>query len=486
MGCSIIRMPRPSNASNHDSTRPAVTRRELLAAGVAPWLNARSANPPNVIFILADDMGWGDLSCYGNPRMKTPNLDRLASQGAQFTQFYVNGSVCSPTRSAFMTGMFPACNRMHGHLATEELNAKRAMPNFLDPRVPNVAATMRSAGYRTGHFGKWHLGRGKDAPMPDAYGFDEHKSVNSNETRWDDLDPGFRAQSSRWIVDNALEFVRQGTRTQPFYAQLWMLLPHAPLAPTPEQLAPFAKLQPGPHVPWPGAQQIYNASLFDLDTQVGRLLTELEKAGLADDTLVVFSSDNGPEDIHIGNASHSAFGTPGPFRGRKRSLYEGGIRVPGIFRWPGRIPAGRVDQRAVVSGVDLFPTLARLCGRTAPENIDGEDVMDVLGGAHRARRKPLMWEWRFNVAGYAVNRSPILAMREAEWKLLMNPDRSRVELYQIPQDPMEMNNLAAGNPKTVKSMADRLLAWQKTLPPGPMDATAGRNDWNWPGVAEPR
>jgi N-acetylgalactosamine-6-sulfatase len=415
--------------------------------------------------------------------MKTPNLDRLAREGTLFTQFYVNGSVCSPTRSAFMTGMFPARNRMHGHIATEEMNQNRAMPNFLDPARPTVARVLKEAGYRTGHFGKWHLGHGTGAPMPDAYGFDEHKSVTSNEKRFTEGAAGFRAKSSEWIVSNALEFVRSTPAGTPFYAQLWTLLPHAPLAPTPEQLAPFKNQQPGPHVPWPGAQQVYNASLRDLDTQIGRLLDELEKDGRAKDTLILFSSDNGPEDIHIMNASHSAFGSPGPFRGRKRSLYEGGVRVPGLVRWPGRVPAGRVETKAVVSGVDWLPTMAKLAGAPVPAaaSVDGEDMSDVLMGSSRARRKPLHWEWRFNVAGYAVNRSPILSMREGDWKLLMNPDGSRVELYRIPEDPGEMNNRAVAEPAVVKRMSERMLAWQKTLPAGPLDAAAGKNDWKWPG-----
>jgi N-acetylgalactosamine-6-sulfatase len=463
------------------------TRRSFLssaAAALSAGLTARGAlKPPNILFILADDMGWGDLSCYGNPRMRTPNLDRLAAQGTLFTQFYVNGPVCSPTRSAFMTGMFPARNRIHGHFATEELNRQRAMPNFLDPKVPNIASALRSAGYRTGHFGKWHLGRWTGAPLPDAYGFERHMSVSSNETRWEEMAPGFRARSSKWIVDNALEFIRNGPGSRPFYAQLWMLLPHAPLAPTPEQLEPFGKLQPGPHVPWPGAQQIYNASLRDLDTEIGRLFAELEKDGLDKETLVLFSSDNGPEDIHIVNASHSAFGSPGPFRGRKRSLYEGGVRVPGIFRWPGQIPAGRVDTQSVVSGVDLFPTAAILAGLPAPAGVDGEDISDILRGRSRPRRTALHWEWRFNIAGYALNRSPILSIREGDWKLLFNPDGSRVELYNIPADPMEMDNLASVQQAVVNRLKTKALAWQKTLPPGPIEPSAGKNDWNWPKPA---
>jgi arylsulfatase A-like enzyme len=369
---------------------------------------------------------------------------------------------------------------MHGHIATEDLNEKRGMPNFLDPARPTIARALKEAGYRTGHFGKWHLGHGKGAPLPDAYGFTHHRSVTSNDTAQVEHAAGFRARSSEWIVDRALEFIRGGRR--PFYAQLWTLLPHAPLAPTEEQLKPFARLQPGGDVRWPGAPQTYNASLKDLDDQLGRLFAELEKDGLAQNTIVFFSSDNGPEDIHILNASHSAYGSPGPFRGRKRSLYEGGVRVPFLVRWPGRVAAGRVEKNAVLAGVDFFPTLAKITGCKVPAaGIDGEDQSDVLLGASRARRTPLHWEWRFNVAGYAYNRSPILSMRDGDWKLLMNPDRSRVELYRIPDDPMELTNLAAAQPARVKAMSEKMLAWQKTLPAGPMDPNAGKNDWKWPG-----
>ncbi len=196
----------------------------------------------------------------------------------------------------------------------------------------------------------------------------------------------------------------------------------------------------------------------------------------------MFSSDNGPEDIHIRNASHSAFGSPGPFRGRKRSLYEGGIRVPFIVRWPGRVPAGRVETRSVLSGVDLLPTLLKIAGLPQDDalGLDGEDVSDILFGASRPRRKPLFWEWRFAIAGYNINRSPMLAIREGDWKLLLNPDFSRVELYDIPRDPMELNNLADRRPEIVKDLAAKALAWQKTLPLGPIEPTAGKNDYPWP------
>ncbi|MBI4890022.1 MAG: sulfatase-like hydrolase/transferase [Acidobacteria bacterium] len=460
-----------------------MNRRNFLATSFSAFAAPPKPPKPNILFILADDLGWGDLSCYGNRRCRTPNLDRLASQGVVFSQFYVNGSVCSPSRTAFTTGHFPARHRMHGHLMLDHAgNEKRAMPDWLDPETPTLARSLQRAGYATAHFGKWHLGNTPDAPLPGKYGFDHHMSVSSSETRWKEMDAGFRARSTAWIVDNALDFIGK-QKSQPFYAQLWTLLPHAPLAPTEEQLAPFANLQPGPHVPYKGAWQIYNASLKNLDDELGRLFARLEEMGQADNTLVLFSSDNGPEDIHIVNAAHSGVGSPGPFRGRKRSLYEGGVRLPLIARWPGRIAPGRVDATSVLSAVDFAPTLTRVAGAEALPKPDGEEMNDVLEGQPRPRRTDLYWEWRFQIAGYYQNRSPILSLRSDDHKLLMNPDRSRLELYDIPRDPGEAMNLAAAQPKRVEAMAAKALAWQKQLPPGPMDAGAGSLDYPWPTSA---
>jgi N-acetylgalactosamine-6-sulfatase len=217
---------------------------------------------------------------------------------------------------------------------------------------------------------------------------------------------------------------------------------------------------------------------------VGRLLAKLDELELANDTLVLFSSDNGPEDIHVTNASHSAVGTPGPFRGRKRSLYEGGVRLPLLARLPGRIPAGRVETASVLTAVDFLPTVTALTGTSVPSGwrLDGEDVSDILTGKSRPRTKPIFWEWRFRIAGDMMHHSPMLSIREGDWKLLMNPDRSRVELYDIPYDPTELNNLADRKPDVVNRLAPKLLAWQKELPPGPVEPAAGKNDYPWPGM----
>ncbi len=454
----------------------------VLAGADSFQSSAAEARKPNIIFILADDLGWGDLGCYGHKLIKSPNLDRLAKQGTLFTQFYVNGSVCSPSRCAFMTSQYPARQRIHGHYATHDSNEARGMSNWLDPKIPNVASLLKSAGYATAHFGKWHLGNGEGAPPPEDYGFDESRTLNTNGKTWEELDLTFRAKSSAAIVDETIRFIRAHTN-QPFYVNVWSLVPHATLNPTEEQMKPYARHAPGGEsFPHKSAAQIFYSSVTDLDTQVGRLFAELERLGLADNTLIMFSSDNGPEDIHITNAGHSGIGSAGPFRGRKRSLYEGGVRVPFIVRWPGKVPAGRVDNTSVVAAVDWLPTVCKLAGVPLPADTkaDGEDVSDMLAGKSRSRKASLFWEWRFNIFGEPFHRSPMLAIREGDWKLLLNPDRSRVELYDIPGDPTQLNNVAEKHPEVVERLAKEALAWQATLPKGPIEPRAGSADYPWP------
>jgi N-acetylgalactosamine-6-sulfatase len=224
-----------------------------------------------------------------------------------------------------------------------------------------------------------------------------------------------------------------------------------------------------------------------MDAELGRLFARLDELKLAENTIVLFSSDNGPEDIHIRNAAHSGIGSPGPFRGRKRSLYEGGVRVPLIVRWPARIPAGRIDEDSIVTAVDVLPTLCHWAGVDLPKDYagDGEDIGDILTGTSRERKEPILWEWRFRVHGYPVHHSPILSIRDGNWKLLLNPDGSRVELYDITKDRMELNNVADGNPDIVKRLSALATTWQMTLPKGPMDPDAGQVHYPWPGSSTP-
>ncbi len=282
------------------------------------------------------------------------------------------------------------------------------------------------------------------------------------------------------IGAQTIQFIKH-TQGKPFFVHLWTWVPHAVLNPTPEQMDVYKNLAPDKKVHYSSPRQVYYASVTNLDAELGRLFEKLDEMGLAENTIILFSSDNGPEEISIANAAHSGAGSPGPFRGRKRSLYEGGIRVPFIVRWPGRVPANRIDDQSVVTGVDLLPTLSKWANVPVPTThaLDGEDISDIITGKTRPRTKPLMWEGRMAVIGPVINQNPTLAIRDNDWKLLMNPDRSRIELYQITKDPTEVNNVAAQHPDIVQRLSGQLLAWKKTVP-GPVAKGAGTMNYNWP------
>jgi N-acetylgalactosamine-6-sulfatase len=461
----------------------------LLATGARAA--AQNSTPekqrPNIIFLLTDDQGWGDAACWGHPYYKTPNLDRLTREGTRFSQFYVANPVCSPSRTAFMTGRYPARFGIHGHFATHEQNAARVMPDWLDPQAPTVPRLMQAAGYVTAHFGKWHLGSGEGAPEPGAYGIDRAVTLVSNGPQLRDKsakpEPHWWGKSTTQIMDLTIAFLREN-KDKPFYLNIWTLVPHATLDPTPEQLAVYDTLEPQADNlafgKWTrdyyksakdlrSQMRVFAASITDLDTQVGRLLDTLKELGLDQNTLLVYSSDNGPEDYTIGNAANAGVGSPGPFRARKRSLYEGGVRTPLVVRWPGKVKAGAFDQTSVIGSVDFLPTVCALIGVKPPQGIslDGEDVSDLLlGGASRPRKGPLYWEWRSRVAGNPEFNPPPLAVREGPWKLLTKLDRSGAELYDIPSDPEEEHNLASAHPDVVARLTGLALAWKATLPPG--------------------
>ena len=295
---------------------------------------------------------------------------------------------------------------------------------------------------------------------------------------------GSISKSTELIVDETIGFIR-AHKDRPFYINVWTLLPHALLHPTPEQLAVYADLMPSPAAPGFGPwmrdylgrandlrsqMQIFCASITDLDTQVGRLLDALDEAGLTDDTILIYSSDNGPEDYRIGNASNAGVGSTGPLRARKRSMHEGGIRTFGLVRWPGRVLAGRRDETSVTAAVDFLPTICKLAGVSVPAgaNPDGEDVSDIWLGRQRPRRKPLHWEWLFTVEGVEEGcMPPPLAIREGDWKLFCDHQGVRAELYDIPKDAGEERDVAGDHPELVAELTRKALAWVDTLPPSP-------------------
>jgi len=441
-----------------------------LGGAVFPPLSAESAelaNRPNIVFILADDLGSADLACYGNRDVPTPRLDRMAAEGTRFTQYYCGSPICSPSRTSLTTGMYPGRWRITSFLQTKKGNRDCGQADFLDPAAPSLARILKSAGYKTAHIGKWHMGGGRDvddAPKFAAYGFDEHAGtwespephadITATDWIWSEKDKVKRHDRTAFFVDRTLDFLKRH-KGQPCYVNLWPDDVHTPWVPSDEQLGPQAASVPE-------QQRKYRAVLAELDRQVGRLLDGIKEMGLDDHTLVLFTSDNGALPTFGGKRSVN-------FRGSKLSLYEGGIRMPFIAHWPGRVPAGRTDAETVLSAVDLFPSLCKLAGAPLPAAaLDGEELSGALLGQSFQRRQPLMWEYGRNATSFAYpqgrDKSPNLAVRDGRWKLLVNADGSGAELYDLSSDAGEAKNVAEQQPEIVKRLREVVLAWRKSLP----------------------
>ena len=446
-----------------------------------------SQTRPNILFIMADDMGWGDLGCYGHRRIRTPHLDRMAADGRLVTNYYCASSVCSPSRAGLLTGQFPGTNAIHDYLtADHEVNAAKGTRDFLDPSVTTAPRLFQKAGYRTGHFGKWHLGNTDDAPSPFEYGYDMQKTTASADHNWPDYagDPKLRPLSTKMITDETIAYIKEcSTKGKPFYINTWYQDPHAILNPPEELMEDYLGLTVE-GIPYKSATTIYYSVISDIDRNVGRILAALDELGIADNTIVMFTSDNGPEDMEITNAAHSAAGSPGPFRGRKRSLYDGGIRMPFIVQWKGTVPAGTIDDSSVIGAVDMLPTFCGIAGIEIPlEHLpEGEDVNDALRGEGHKREKPLIWEFAAHpMYGHVINKSPVLAIRKDRWKLLMNPEADRVELYDTPNDRSELTDVGDVHPEVVATLSKQLMSWKETCPPVVRNVQAGNNTYPWPG-----
>ncbi|WP_343701211.1 sulfatase-like hydrolase/transferase [Chitinophaga sp.] len=447
----------------------------LLLAVFLPAARAQQPKP-NVVIIFIDDMGYGDLGCYGNTQAQTKNIDALARQGTRFTQFYVNSPVCSPSRVAMMTGQYPARHQFYTYLADRKKNAENGMPDFLPATVPTLAKMMRANGYATAHIGKWHLGGGRDvgdAPLPSEYGFD--KSFTSFEglgdrtlTMADNLNRQSAAlgrghiteapqhQQTEMYVDSALVFVK-GIGDRPFLLNFFPNDVHDPYNPVEGAEKEFAALTDNVH------QQKFLATLKELDKQIGRLLAGLDKMGKLQNTLILLTSDNGPTDWpHYYKNGGLPPCSAGDLHGRKWSLYEGGIRVPFIAVWPGNIPAGKVNDRAVMSVVDIVPTVAALTGAATPAGYrsDGDNESRILLGGKQKAGRDIYWYYTNKpVPGKAENISPVLAIRSGKWKLLMNPDGSDMQLFNLEEDHRETKDVAAEEKKKAKALRARLEKW---------------------------
>lgn len=423
---------------------------------------------PNVIIIMTDDQGYGDLSCMGATDFKTPNIDALADGGVRFSCMYSASPVCSPSRAALLTGRYPANAGVRAILA-----GHRQAPG-LTPAVPTIATALKNLGYTTGIMGKWHLGL-KSECRPNANGFDEFDGflagcldyyshifyysmadgkVNPTHDLWHN-DTEIYANGeylTERITRNSVEFIKNHSK-EPFMLYVAYNAPHYPMHAPQKYLDRFA------HLPWD--RQIMAAMISAVDDGVGEICDELKKQGLMDNTIIYFQSDNGPsresrnwldgrEDLYYG-------GTSGKFTGHKFSLFEGGIRVPAVFHWQGHTPSGKVVDSAYIA-TDVFPTVLQACGgNPADYQLDGESILDMLTGGEEKQHDCLFWEMEGQTA-----------VRQGKYKLVLNgrleelsQPRAEVFLSDLDADPSERNNLADDMPQLADELKQKAIEWRQ-------------------------
>ena len=441
---------RPSSVTRPSWPRPChcvclVILSSLL--GARPLRAAEASSKPNVIFIICDDLGYGDLGVYGQKKIKTPNLDRLAKSGVQFMQAYSGSPVCAPSRSCLLTGQ---------HTGRTPVRANPAYSRGWDRKqgdvpLPGDAATFpklfKQAGYATAVIGKWGLGRPGTSGDPKNHGFDyffgyaDHGAAHDYypQSLWrngDKVELGGTQYSHDLFAAEAMEFVRK-QKADPFLLYLAFTVPHTKLQ--------VPSVEPYAGESWPEHEKHFAAMITRMDGDVGRLVALLEELKIAQNTLVVFTSDNGPHEE--GKHAPEFFDSNGPFRGRKRDVSEGGIRVPFLASWPGTVPAG-VRSDVVVANWDVLPTFAELLGVAPPGNVNGVSILPtLLGRAEQQKRREYLY-WEFNERGGKQ------ALRTGDWKAIrtgMAKDpNGPLQLYNLRDDPGEKRDVAAANPEVVK------------------------------------
>lgn len=442
----------------------SIHRREWLRQAAATlWTPARK---PNIVFILADDLGYGDVGCYGQKAFRTPNIDRLAAEGMRFTDAYSGCTVCAPSRSVLMTGQHM------GHTPIRGNGAGSLLPN-----ETTLAEVLKGAGYATGGFGKWGLGEEPGQPgVPSKKGFDHFfgylnqahahfyypEYLYDNETRYP-LSGNANGQRTTYshdvIAAKCLDFIRQ-SKDQPFFCYVPFTIPHWELLVPEDSLKEYrgkfaerAFIDPRNHYARQDeSHAAYAAMITRMDRDVGRILALLQELKLDRDTLVFFSSDNGPA-LPLVNDDY--FHSKGVFRGNKENFYEGGIRVPMIARWPGRIRPGAVSHLPTAF-YDVLPTLAEVAGAKAPANVDGYSILPELTGKGRQQHHEyLYWEllrtspknrWAYR------EEAPLQAARMGEWKVMRPKPDAPLELYNLAEDISETTDLAAKNPAMLRRM----------------------------------
>ena len=460
-----------------------------LVAAQSPLAAAAGARP-NIVFILADDLGYGDLACFGHPEIKTPHLDALAAEGLKLTSCYSAAAVCSPARAGIMTGRTPNRAGIYGAIPY-------VSPIHLRPGEIVLPALLKRSGYATAQVGKWHLNGYFNLygqPQPDHFGFDHWFATQNNAlpnhrnpenfVRNGQTAGRIEGYAGGIVADEAVTWLRGGRdRAKPFFLYVALHEPHEPVATDPR----FSDLYRQRHPDDP-SRAAYYGNVTQMDEAIGRILAELKRQNLVENTLVWFTSDNGP----ARTAWHNA-GSSGGFRSYKGNVYEGGIRVPGIVRWPARIKPGSVSAQPV-SGVDVLPTLCELAGVPLPANrpLDGVSVTPVFAGGAPQRSKPLYWQYLW------VSTGPQVALRDGPWKILARIEGPRprgggitadivktiksapladFELYHIDNDPAEKTELSAREPARFAALKAALISYHAGVA---ADAPV------WPDFQDPR
>lgn len=451
----------------------------LLLLGLLLSPSFLPAAQPNIVIFLADDLGWGDLGVQGHPVIQTPNLDAFAKQGTRFTQCYSGSAVCSPSRSAILTGRTPYRNGVFTwipenreiHLRTSEV----ALPKLLKER-----------GYATCHVGKWHLnGYFNDPrhPQPNDHGYDWWLATQNNAAPTHENPSNFvrngkaigrvEAYSAPFIVSEAVDWLKNHRdKSKPFLLSVWTHEPHYPIKSDPEFKALYPQLTDD-------VQREHHANVTQMDHAFGNLMKALDELKLADNTFVFFTSDNGPEGDGIKTPGR---GSSGGLRGRKRAVYEGGIRVPGLLRWPGHVKAGATSDTPVI-GSDLFATVCAITGTALPKDrvLDGGNLLSALEGKPVERQRPLYW--RCNIAPGDMK----TAMRIGDWKIVADEPLTKFELYNLKADWQETTDLAAKEPAKFAEMKAALVKlnteieaegpdWWKNYNQGAGKKSAGRTE----------
>ena len=462
----------------------------FVAALVAPAavVHADERDPsdkgPNFVVILCDDLGYGDLGCYGHPHIRTPNLDRLATQGIRLTDCYSAAPVCSPSRAGLLTARTPSRVGIYDWIPGGHVM-------HLAPEEKTIATLLRDAGYDTCHVGKWHL-NGKfnspEQPQPGDHGFrhwfsTQNNAAPSHENPRNFVRNGKRVgptsgYSCQVVADEAIGWLREKRdRDAPFFLFVCFHEPHEQIASPPELVETYPQATKR-------GEALYYANVTNMDLAVGRLMAALDEENLADNTLVLFTSDNGPETLSRYENAWRSHGSPGPYRGMKLHLYEGGVRVPGIMRFPGRIETGR-ESSEVVSSLDILPTFCDLAAVEPPRDLslDGTSFTPLFEGKPIERRVPLFWHY-FRSIG-----EPKAAMRDGSWVVLghwdgpelapgsgVHPGDMKIitsaklvdfELYNLADDPAESHDLASAEPERLKELSGRLVEmYQQVLSEG--------------------